>query len=348
MRATVTTITGRFVAVLLTLSMGLASPVLAVPEQSIGREFEASILPYILTHAVDGRFVGAADLNIHYLIVPARNPKGVIVISPGRTEPSLKYAEFIYDLRDFGYTIFAIDHRGQGSSDRMLPDPIKSHVERFADYVDDFSQFVMTVVKPQTYPSAMLLAQSMGGAIAAGFLRQHPLVFKAAIFIAHMFEINTGAASESLSLLLTAGLVELGLGESYAYGQGPFDIDAPFPTNKETSSEARFAMKRRLFKLYPELRIGGVTNRWVGESLAFTKNLRTGSDAFQIPTILFQAGKDDYVRPASQNELCEIRSPLHCRIIHMPDSKHEILMESDAIRSKAMHEIQLFIRQNAP
>ena len=42
----------------------------------------------------------------------------MLVISPGQGEPALKYAELVYDLKDTGYDIFVIDHRGQGASDR--------------------------------------------------------------------------------------------------------------------------------------------------------------------------------------------------------------------------------------
>jgi lysophospholipase len=92
--------------------------------------------------------------------------KGVLIISPGQTESSLKYAEVLYDLKDLGYSIYIIDHRGQGLSDRTLPGTTLSHVNRFKDYVDDFTTFVKDVVHPENYRHSVIIAHSMGGANA--------------------------------------------------------------------------------------------------------------------------------------------------------------------------------------
>ena len=80
------------------------------------------------------------DVDIYYRkfeIKPPAEEVGAIVISNGRTESMAGYPELIWDLHQQGYSVYILDHRGQGFSTRLLPDPQKSYVEKFEDYVDD-------------------------------------------------------------------------------------------------------------------------------------------------------------------------------------------------------------------
>ena len=63
--------------------------------------------------------------------------KGTVLIFPGRTEYIEKYGGAAAALAEAGYTSLAIDWRGQGLSDRLLPDRLIGHVDRFSDYQRD-------------------------------------------------------------------------------------------------------------------------------------------------------------------------------------------------------------------
>ena len=91
-------------------------------------------------------FRGINDIRINYAAFSRGENKQCLVIVPGRCEGYLKYKEVAYDLYLQGYDIFIIDHRGQGLSERMLPNKFKGYVENFDNYADDLNIFISTIV----------------------------------------------------------------------------------------------------------------------------------------------------------------------------------------------------------
>jgi lysophospholipase len=318
----------------------------AIEEVQLPQRYAKEILPYMLNTYKRGSFAGVDRVKINYYFVQKANPDGVIVFSPGKGESSLKYAEFLYDMKDVNYSIFIIDHRGQGESGRLLPDPIKSHVNKFSDYVDDLSQFINVVVQPHHYRRAILMAHSMGGAIASGYLSRFPREMSAAILLAPMIEINTGVIDNSGADFFAHLLSFVGRATEYSPTQGPYDPNEKFEKNTVTSSRIRFQTHMYLNNKFPQLRIGGTTVNWVRESIEYTSKLRALSDVYQIPTVLFQSGKDQFVRPAGQNQICEQLSPQKCKIIRagFEGSQHEILSETDSIRNRGLELIKYYIK----
>ncbi|MGL5047826.1 MAG: serine aminopeptidase domain-containing protein, partial [Shewanella sp.] len=61
----------------------------------------------------------ADGVMLAYMMVKHPQAHTAIVLSTGRVESYLKYQELIFDLYQQGYSVYAIDHRGQGGSDRM-------------------------------------------------------------------------------------------------------------------------------------------------------------------------------------------------------------------------------------
>ncbi len=315
----------------------------ALPEASLTTDLKSTIPSFLQENVKSGEFKGAENLKINYLVYKAKNPIGVIAVSPGQAEAALKYIEFIYDMKDAGYDIFVIDHRGQGTSDRMLPDSVKSHVENFTHYVDDFTRFVYDVVQPRRYAKSVIVAHSMGGAIASGFLVNDPKAFSAVVLSAPMIEVNTKGLGYTFAGVVAKGLDLIGYGDEYAPGQKAFSANDPFTENTLTSSEPRFNMFRDMRIDQPELAVGGTTVQWVKTTLKFTAQLRKKNNVFQVPTLLLQAEKDAWVKANGQNEICKVRSPKFCRIYLVKDSKHEILMERDSIRDGVLTRIRHFI-----
>jgi lysophospholipase len=318
----------------------------AVPEVELMTRLDQEILPYFKKNYHASQFIGKDQIRINFFYSKKEAPKGVIVFSPGQSESSLKYAEFLYDMKDSNYDIFIIDHRGQGNSGRLLKDPVKSHVEKFSDYVEDFSYFVNTVVKPNKYQKSFLMAHSMGGAIAAGYLINNPKSFTAHLFLAPMFQVNTGFFGNSTASVLANILDFSGFSDQYAPTQKAYDPNSPFEKNTVTSSRARFEMKKHIYNLYPELRIGGTTTNWLKESLDFTFMLRYKTNQlFQSPTLLIQAGRDQFVRLEGQNRICESLNPDMCQILRsgFETSEHELLMEVDSIRNQTLAAIQSYL-----
>ena len=122
---------------------------------------------------------------------------GAILIAPGRTEPAYEYYETALDFVALGYgPIYAVDHRGQGLSPRLLNDPLKGHVTRFEDYVDDLETVVTAVLEDLDAagprPPLHYTANSLGSAIGIGYLQRvgDKAPFASAALLGAMIHVN--------------------------------------------------------------------------------------------------------------------------------------------------------------
>lgn len=294
-----------------------------------------------------GSFKGVADLEIGYLIHRVASPKAAVVIITGRTEPVRKYAELIDDLNRAGYSTYAVDHRGQGFSGRMLPNPQKGYVATFDDYVTDLHTFVSTVVKPDTNAKIFLLAHSMGGAVGLLTVDAFPDDFAAVVTSSPMLDINTGGFPAPIASSLGAAACGASDGTAYAIGSGDFKEEADFSKSTVTQSLARFEWKRQLFADSPELKVGGLTWRWLCESLTASSHAEQLGRYSSTPTLILQAGKDTIVNPGGQQRYCDAAP--RCQLERNAESMHEHFAERDELRNFAVERtLKFFDAQVTP
>jgi lysophospholipase len=288
------------------LLLCLFLPVLAqaIPEENFVKVWHEKALPYFKS-LPSGTLKNPQGLTLKYFFLKNDLNKKSLVLVPGRTEPAIKYAELIYDLKDAGFNIFIMDHQGQGESQRLLKDTHKGHVVYFNNYVKDLEQFIKDVVTIKNDHPLYLIAHSMGGAISTRYMSSHPGVIHKAVLVAPMFKLNTDPYTEAIARIYSKFLILTGKGSDYAPNRGPYiPTENTFEKNDVTHSEERF----------DRLRV-------------------------ETPILLFQAGSDLVVEPSRQNSFC--RNGL-CEIIPFPGAYHEILMEKDSIRNEAMKEINSF------
>ncbi len=327
--------------------MGLASLLSppqahAIPENQIASRLRSEVVPFFET-GKPLNFVGSRGLNIHTYAFEVPGAKRAIVIAPGRSESSLKFAEVLFDLHRLGYSMYIIDHRGQGMSDRELRSaktPDLGYVEDFNDYVADFAKFMNQIVQPKGYEQTYLLAHSMGGAISALYAASHPGAFSKIIFNSPMFAINTAPYPGPVAQALAGTLTGLGQGAKLAPGQKSYP-ESPFEGNKLTSSQSRYEMAEALVAYKPATAVGGPSNRWVHEGLKATHQInRLRANQIAVPTLLLQAESDQIVKLKGQDQFCDKMKS--CRKISFPQAQHEILNENDSIRDRAMETIVSF------
>jgi lysophospholipase len=309
----------------------------AISEETFESIWKKDVLPFYksLRHQF---FQNRQGLRLHFVSYQKVDAQKTIVILPGQSEPAMKYAELLYDLRETNADIFIFDHQGQGESQRLLKDTQKGHVINFNDYVNDLNQYMDEMVIPARKGPIFLIAHSMGGAVASLYMDRNPGIIEKAVLVAPMLEINTSPYPSKIAYLYSKFLNSIGKGEEYAPGRGPYDFNSRFETNLLTNSQVRFDAGRYLFSTWPELTIGGPTVRWVYSSLRATKK----SDQLNVstPVLMLQAGEDKIVKPGRQNKFCAKNS---CSKILFPTAKHEILMERDRIRNEALRQIRLFL-----
>lgn len=276
---------------------------------------------------------------------PLLPPKATIVLVGGYTEFAEKYFETFNDLLARGYTVASLDWRGQGGSQRYLPNPQMAHSIGFEHDQADLEQFLRDHIRQPVY----LIAHSMGGNIALRLLHDHPGLVKAAIFSAPAFRIGARAGMPAWQARALSGLmVTGGLGESYALNQHDWVDDASrnAANSPVSHDQARDQNTLRWFRERPGLRLGGGTYRWAYE---FYSSCATVMDpayqaAVRTPILIGSAGQDTFVDPAAHDEACP-RLP-NCRLLKYPNARHELLHEVDAVRLPWLDEVDKFIAAN--
>ena len=307
-------------------------------ENSLSADFSSTIWSHYQT-GVSGSF--SSGVSIHYKSFAVSGEKGAVVLLPGRNEPAAKYAEVIYDLNNKNYSVYVMSHRGQGESGRMLTNPQIGYVQSFRDYVNDLSTFV-GIVKSKTSSKLFMLAHSMGGAIGAQYLHDHPNDFTAAVLSAPMLGINTGVWPEAVTYNMIQTAVNTGQDKGYVPGHKDFDPNLKFEDTVNTDvtrSRPRFDMKMKIFLDNPTWQLGGVSYRWLHQSYMMTKEVGSSFYAGETATriLMFQAGLDTIVKNSPQTSFCS-KAP-RCQLETFSDSYHEILQERDSIRNSAMSKV---------
>ena len=292
--------------------------------------------------AIRSSFTGAEGITIETLVLPHPNPKASIVLITGKSESFVKYKELAWEFHNAGFTIYAMDHRSQGLSGRLVPAADKVHVNDFSHYLQDFEQFLQTVVLPENPEKLFLFAHSMGGAITGTYLLDNHDTFDAAILNAPMIRFKTDGVPAWLTELIVSSAVKLGQGESYVLGKRDWTIDEWAEIlGQATGSDARFNDFLELVIEYPELfKSEGATNSWVDEGLKFTRKLRKNAKDIKTPIKLFQAEDDAFVFNGDQNKLCNKAAA--CELVFVPNSKHEIYFDIDSVRTPYLAQVLAF------
>lgn len=288
-----------------------------------------------------GSFKGVGDVDVAWLVHRVPNEKAAVVLLTGRTEPVRKYAELLDDLQGAGFSTFALDHRGQGASGRLLSNPQKGYVDSFDDYVTDLHTFITTVVRPATDKKVFVVAHSMGAAVAVLANDLYPQDADALVLSSPMLEINTGAFPAPIASTLGAAACGASDGSAYAIGSSDFREETDFERSTVTKSRPRFEWKRLLFTESPELRLGGITWRWLCESLTASSYAEQLGRFSSTPTLIIQAGQDTIVKPGGQRRYCEAAPA--CQLTVIDEALHEHFAERDELRNRAVERTLKFL-----
>ena len=308
----------------------------SLDETNLDRSHTELVLPYIEQHASVREFRGSADLTLRYLAIEPAGAKAALVVMGGHHDSFYGYSELYYDIRELGFAIYALDPRGQGSSDRLLPNPEKSHVVKWEFYVEDLKNFHDTVVAMRTYEKVFVIAHSLGGGIAAAYLAQYPEDFDAAILSAPLVQHKIDDIS-----LAFVGLLELiGLGEQFVPGGKGFVVEE-FGSASDTHSSSRHALKFQYYVDHPEIQIGHPTVHWIMETNRMAAWIQNNAKRIRTPLLVFRASDDAYVNGRGLDRFCA--AVAGCREVLFEGSWHEMLIEEDAVRDRAIREIKAFL-----
>ncbi|OBR45258.1 MULTISPECIES: alpha/beta fold hydrolase [Aeromonas] len=320
-------------------ALAVNNPYQLTPETDVATLHQQTLPDFWRQHAVEGAFKGKDGVTIRYAALRQAKVDRAILIVNGRVESYLKYQELAWDLWRQGYSLYLIDHRGQGLSDRLLADPEKGYVDQFDDYVLDLKQFHDEVIAQDQPAKLFLLAHSMGGAISARYLERWPGDIEAAVLSSPMMGINLGGLPKWLAkgLAATIGTVGGWLGEPpYGPGQGPYESH-DFADNGLSHSEARYQAFRELYEQRPQIKLGGATAHWIYQGLTGADAAVAEAGAIKTPLLLLQAGDDGVVDNAAQDAFCALARCEGGKPLRIEGAWHELFMEADPQRQAALN-----------
>lgn len=280
------------------------------------------------------------EVRTRVAVWPADDAKGTILLFPGRTEYVEKYGRVARDLTRAGYSVAAIDWRGQGFADRLVDDRLLGHVMHFKDYQKDVAA-LLGVVDDLALPGPrFLLAHSMGGCIGLRALIEG-LPVERVVFSAPMWGIEMLARQKPMAATLP-GLARLvGQGHRYTPGSRPvIYTEEGFVENPLTGDPDHFAYLAHQLKEEEQFTLGGPSLHWLGEALKECRLLR-GLPKPGMSVLTFMATEETVVSNRDIERHHRDWSDADLRVVQ--GARHEIMMEVPEIRSKFFDEKLAFL-----
>ncbi len=255
------------------------------------------------------------------------SPRGTAIVCPGRTEPIEKHFEVIRDLQDRGFCVVAFDWPGQGLSFRLLDDPLAGYIDSFDRYIEALQRGLNVIEEKLEEGPRVVLAHSMGGAIALEAIRRQVLDVDAAAFCAPMWGLKIAKVLHPLVPIMC----KLGFSQKIVRGH---THNETFKNNIISNYEPRWRIQQDLNAKNPEIALGEVTWGWVREALSVSKGFAKAKslEHLHIPMMVASAQEEALVDNNTHNSISKrIKSMEH---INVAGAKHEILMETDARRER--------------
>ena len=283
-------------------------------------------------------FTGKNNVQIAYrhLVHDKSAGRKLMILVNGRAENMLKWSELAYDFYHQGYDVLLFDHRGQGYSQRIIPQ--KGHLDEFRFYVDDMAKIIEKVTALFSYSTQYLLAHSMGALIATYYLANYDHHINKAVLSSPFYGILlTHPIRDELIITL---MNILGQGERYVFGKGPYQ-QAHLEYNELTFCKTRMKWMNRINRKNPAIHLGGPTFRWVHLCLNAIKHLPKVIPKIEIPILILQAEKEKIVDNKNLEKLTVLFPNAQYKVVF--NAKHEVLFEKDNVRRNVLKNVNHFL-----
>ena len=276
--------------------------------------------------------------------LPDSTARGTILLLHGRAEFIEKYFEVIGELLARGFAVVTFDWRGQGTSGRSVADARKGHIARFSDFRHDVEAVSREIVEPLLPKPVFGLAHSMGGCVALAGAAEGWLPVERLVATTPMVGLSL-VKHARLVRGLARFLAWLGLGERFVPGGRAESISTePFEGNRLSNDPVRYARNAAVARALGAGAVGSPTIAWlVAAYEAMAALQETGYPArITIPTLIFGAGNDPVCATPAIELFARGLGP-GSTYVAIPGSRHEIMMEGDAIRESFWKAFDAFI-----
>jgi len=281
-------------------------------------------------------WVAAADgAEIRVATWPAADGtdlRGTVLLFPGRTEYIEKYGHVaaVYTAR--GYAVLTLDWRGQGLTDRAMPDRRLGHVVEFDEYQRDLAA-ALNHAQWLGLPEPMfLVAHSMGGCIGLRALH-NGLDVRAVAFSAPMWGVKLEAWEVPLAWMSAFAAPLPGFGGRLTPRttlDHALHVEA-FEGNTLTTDPEMWERMRHQLDAHPDLTLGGPTLRWLRAALLETRRLMRMPPP-DIPALTVLGSNERIVDPVPIERL--MRDWRRGHLLHIAHAEHEIMMERPDVRGQ--------------
>lgn len=271
--------------------------------------------------------------------------RGSIVIFPGRTEYIEKYGLAVGELVSRGFGVAVLDWRGQGLSDRSGAMPEIGHVGAFSEYQQDIDALYTHLDAVELPRPWYLLAHSMGGQIGlTALMRPNP--FDAAVFSGPMWGISAPAYLRGLGMAVGTVSRIAGFERTLAAGQSLQTYSGPddFADNPLTHDRDMFDYMNDQVRAHPELGLGGASYGWIEAAFrSCAAQARRPSPGTRA--LIYLGTEETIVRADIIRARAEKWQGATLRIVE--GARHEVMMETPAMRDRFYDEVDAFFRPGA-
>lgn len=293
-----------------------------------------------------GSFETADGAILRWGHLPIRNARAECVLASGFGEFIEKHLETVRDLAARGIAVWCLDWRGQGGSIRPRRMPTRPRARNFDRDADDLAAFARAKLSSRL--PRLLVAHSMGGAIALLCLRRHPGLFRAAVLSSPMVGLRTGRLPPTLLRVITRPARAAGLGACFIPGARKWRPDRiPSPERSRISTDAeRCRLRHAWFSADPALRLDEATYGWVDSALGLVSRISKPEFLCTIntPILLGRPGREVVVSRKAQRRAARLLP--NCTLVELTDSKHDPFLERDAIRDYWLSCLNRFIAEH--
>ena len=302
-----------------------------------GRPIPESLEPRMRLYYIKNKDV---RLRIMHATANKNEPRGSIIFSPGRTEFIEKYLETVADFTERGFNVLIVDPRGQGLSDRILEDKLKSYIDDFQTYADDLA-FAASELDPLLPKPHIVMGHSMGGTVALQSVISGSINPSAVICSAPMlglFDIDNTIMKWTMQVCTAMGLGTKNL----PFQKQRSGLPIPFNINKLTSDKDRYRHWAAYFQTTPRLRLGPPTYGWIVAALKSMAYVNRNASELNIPCLIVAAGADPIVDPKS-NETFARNAGGRYNVV--PGALHELFLERDVYRDQFFETFDEFLME---
>ena len=297
-----------------------------------------------------GWFTTPDKIRLRYATFPktAGAAKGTVCLVQGRTEFIEKYFETITDFQKRGFAVATFDWRGQGGSDRLIANRRLGYVRDFNDYWVDLQAFHANILLPDCPAPYYLVGHSMGGLVSLIAATRDRMMFDRVFLSAPMVGLPNQPFSFGTMAAIADTLSLLGLGRA-PVGRPADELPSErgFASNPLTSDLRRYMITVDTWRERPDLIVARPTVRWAGAAMRAMADALTDAfpAAIRVPVFMLAAARDEVVSSNHTEQLgLRMRTGRH---VVIPAAKHELFMETDAIRAQVFAAFDAFITEQS-